>query len=109
MPVVRSNELESETLTRLFCPLKLSAPPNLAVVVQLAPAIVPALPCPDASAVVVPVPSSKPHAATGPDGPELATVTGTGLLVARLPVGSRATAVSVWVPFAAVRVSHWPA
>ena len=44
-------------------PLKDKALPNLPAVVQAAPLIVPVLPAPDASAVMLPLPSLKPYAA----------------------------------------------
>ncbi len=61
MAVVRSSEAASGTETKLFVPLKLSALPNLPAVDQVAPEIG-ARCCapPELSAVVVPMPSSKP-------------------------------------------------
>src|SRR5688572_20761618 len=41
-----------------------------------------------------------------PAGLPLLTVTETAALIVRLPAASRATAVSVWLPFGAVVVSH---
>src|SRR6478609_4296096 len=64
MPVVRSRLFASATVTQLLVPLKLSAPPNLPAATCVAPVIVPGLFCPDESAAVVPVVSSKPHAPT---------------------------------------------
>ena len=54
MPVVRSSESASGTVTQSLMPSKLSAPPNLPAVLRVAPVIVPVLPRPDASAAVVP-------------------------------------------------------
>ena len=62
----RCNEAESGTVTRELDPLKLSAPPYLPVATQVAFAIVPLLPFPDASATVDPDPSSNAYAATSP-------------------------------------------
>src|SRR5689334_7098306 len=79
-----------------FVPLNDRAEPYLPPVVQVALAI-------------VPVPSSKPYAATSPGGgpcTALLTVTVTDDDVWKLPVGSRATAVNVCVPFASGVVSH---
>jgi len=60
IPLVRSKEFESFTVTQLLLPpLKLRALPNLPWLVQDAPVIVPVLPCPDASVTIVPLPSSK--------------------------------------------------
>ena len=56
----------SLTVTQALVPLKVSAPPNLPEAVRVALAIVPALPLPELSAVVVPLASSKPHAPTSP-------------------------------------------
>jgi hypothetical protein len=53
-------------VTRALLPLKLSALPFLPSVDQVAVPIVPPLPVPDASATVVPVPSSNEYAATRP-------------------------------------------
>src|SRR5262249_52483603 len=55
------------------------------------------------SAVVVPVPSSKPQAPTRP-ATTLDTVTVTAAEVVVLPAASRATAVSVWLPVGTVVV-----
>src|SRR6476469_6099673 len=75
MPVVRSSEFESATVTQLLVPLKLSAPPNLPAALRPAPLIAPVLPRPEASAVVVALVSSKPHAPTRLDGACGPTVT----------------------------------
>ena len=48
------------TVTQEFVPLKESALPNLPAVDQVVFESVPVLPLPDWSAVVVPLPSSKP-------------------------------------------------
>ena len=55
-------------LTKLVVPLKTRAFPNLPAVVHVVPVRLPVIALPDASAVVVPVPSLKPYAATGPLG-----------------------------------------
>ena len=62
--LVRCSEAESGIVTRELDPLKLNAPPYLPAT-QVAFAIVPLLPFPDASATVVPDPSSNAYAATG--------------------------------------------
>ncbi len=64
MPVVRSSESASGTVTQSLMPSKLSAPPKRPPVLRVGPLSVPVLPRPDASAVVVPDASSKPHAPT---------------------------------------------
>ena len=68
MPVVRSSEALSLTVTELFVPLNDRAPPNLPSALHVAPEVEPVLPVPDASAAVVPAPSLKPYAATMPGG-----------------------------------------
>ena len=60
IPVVRSSEFESLTFTQALVPLKKSALPNLPLVDQVAFESVPVLLLPERSAVVVPLPSSKP-------------------------------------------------
>ena len=61
IPVVRSSEALSATLTQSFAPSKDSAAAELAAGRSTSrPASVPVLPLPDWSAVVVPLPSSKP-------------------------------------------------
>ena len=62
IPVVRSSEFESGTLTKAFVPLKESALPYLpaAAPAHVAFASVPLLPLPDWSVTVVPLPVSKP-------------------------------------------------
>jgi hypothetical protein len=64
--VVRRSDAESATLTMLLVPLNVSALPYLPDVVQVALESVPVLLLPEASLVVVPVPSSKLYEATGP-------------------------------------------
>ncbi len=59
MPVVRRNDALSLTFTRAL-PLNESALLNLPAVDQTVLARLPPLPLPDWSAVVVPLPSSKP-------------------------------------------------
>jgi len=56
------------TLTRALVPLNCSALPYLPVAAQAAFVIVPVFPLPDASATVVPYPSSNAYAATSPLG-----------------------------------------
>src|SRR5258705_10640068 len=68
MAVVTLSEAELLTTTRLLVPLKLSALPYRPSVDHVAPEMVPVLLLSDASATVVPVPSLKPQAATGPEG-----------------------------------------
>src|SRR4051812_1525024 len=68
MPVVRSRESASATVTQSLTPSKLSAPPNLPAVLRTGPLIVPVLPRPEASAVEVAPVSSKPQAPTRLDG-----------------------------------------
>src|SRR5262245_17238766 len=67
MPVVRSSDAASATVTQSFPPSKESAPPDRPVA-RVAPVIVPALPVPDASVAVPPDGSSNPYAATSPVG-----------------------------------------
>src|SRR5712691_9493563 len=66
IPVVRSSEVESGIVTRLDVPLNESAPPKRPALDQDVVATVPALPVPEASATVVPLPSSNEYAATRP-------------------------------------------
>ena len=87
-------------------PLNESAPPYLPAIDQVAPVIVPVLLLPDKSATVVPLPASKLYAATRPAGPVFETVTVTGAEGVVLFDVSRATAVSVCVPFATEFVVH---
>src|SRR5712692_5772764 len=65
IPLVRSKVVESFTVTKLD-PLKERALPNLPCADQVGPVSVPVLEFPDASAVVVPVPSLNEYAATSP-------------------------------------------
>ena len=69
MPVVRSSDVWSGTVTQSFVPSKLSAPPKRPAAARVAPLIVPWLPRPDASAAWGPLASSNPHAPTSPAGP----------------------------------------
>src|SRR5437773_11883661 len=107
IPVVRSSDAASATVTHALMPLNDSALPYLPAVVHVALEIVPVLPCPDASFVCTPLPSLNPNDATSPLGfcDVFDTVTST-LACARLPVVSRATAVSACVSFDAVVVFH---
>jgi hypothetical protein len=68
IPVVRSRDAESFTVTRAFVPLNSNALPNFPALVQVAVPTEPAFPFPDASATVAPPPSSNPYAATRPAG-----------------------------------------
>src|SRR5512138_368716 len=61
--VVRWNDGVSLIVTREFVPLNDSAFPYLPLAVHVAFAIVPVLPCPDASATIVPEPSLNEYAA----------------------------------------------
>ena len=61
MPVVRSSEALSATLTEPLLPLNASALPNLPALAQLAPpSTEPILPLPERSPVDEPLPSLKP-------------------------------------------------
>jgi hypothetical protein len=60
MPVVRSREAASATVTQSLTPSNDRAPPYLPAAVQAAPETVPALELPEPSAAVVPVVSLKP-------------------------------------------------
>src|ERR687888_626707 len=95
IPVVRSSESASGTVTQLLTPSKLSAPPNLPPVVQVAPVTVPLLPRPEASVAVLPDPSSKPHAPTRLAEAEL-TVSVTAIVFGE-PVAPDVVAVTVTV------------
>src|SRR5262245_5116975 len=64
IPVVMSSRLLSATVTQALVPLNDSALPYFPAVVQVALDRVPVRVWPVASAVVVPVPSSNPHAPT---------------------------------------------
>src|SRR5262245_12851802 len=74
IPLVRSSELESGTLTIALVPLKLKAPPYLPLVLQVAFAIVPLFELPDRSGRLEPEPWSKEYAATSPSGGAVLTV-----------------------------------
>jgi hypothetical protein len=65
---VSCNEAEFATVTQLDDPSNESAPPNLPTLAHVVLVSVPVLPLPDASAVVVPLPSLNPYAATSPLG-----------------------------------------
>ena len=108
MPVVKSSEFASGIVTMLDVPLNVSALPYLPDAVHTVFATVPLLPLPDASATVVPSPSSKAYAATRPTGGGAVfdTVTTTGEDVVVLPLASRALAVSVCDPFDVAVVIH---
>src|SRR5215831_151343 len=99
IPVVRSSEFESGTVTLSLTPSNERALPCLPPALQTAPETVPLFAEPEASATVDPVPSSKLYAATSPDGGGggalLSTVTLTGLEAVVSPAVSVATAVSV--------------
>ncbi len=60
IPVLRSSELLSGTVTEAFVPLKFRAVPNLPPVAHVVPEVVPLFPVPDASLTALPVPSLKP-------------------------------------------------
>src|SRR3954451_8531327 len=96
MPVVRSREFASATVTQLLTPLKLNAPPNLPAVVRVGPLSVPTLPCPDASVAVVPDVSSNPQAPTRFDGAGGPTVIVTAMVLGE-PVAPAVVAVTVTV------------
>src|SRR5437867_3080842 len=84
MPAVRSRSLASATVTQSLTPSKDNAAPFLPAVDQEAPEMVPVCALPDASAVDVPVPSSKAYAAISPaggGGTTLETVTLTAVAV----------------------------
>src|SRR6266545_4749724 len=68
IPVVKSNELASLTVTRALVPLNDRAGPNFPAVVHVAASIAPLFPLPDVSVTVVPAPSLNPYAATRPAG-----------------------------------------
>ena len=67
IPVVTFREADPGTRT-VLAPLNCSALPKRPCVVQVAPLSAPLLLLPDASAVVKPTPSLKPHAPTSPVG-----------------------------------------
>ena len=68
MPVVRSSDAASATVTQSLTPSNDSAPPERPAAVRVAPRSCPVLPEPDASATVGPDASSNPYAATRPVG-----------------------------------------
>src|SRR5439155_80447 len=106
IPVDRSSDAASATVTQLLTPLKLSADPKRPDVVRVAPLIVPVLLLPERSMTVAPEPSSKPYAAMRLLAAELATVTVTAADVVLFPAASRATAVNTRDPFVAPSVFH---
>src|SRR5579871_6143999 len=67
IPVVRSKDAASLIVTQALLPLNTSAFPYFPAVVQVAFAIVPVFPFPDASVTVLPVPSLNEYAATNPE------------------------------------------
>src|SRR5215468_8255924 len=68
-PPDRCSDAASGTVTNALVPLNCSAFPYFPAAAQVAFAIVPRFPFPDASATVDPDPSSNPYAATSPDDP----------------------------------------
>src|SRR5918992_2407284 len=72
MPVARSSEGLSGTVTQLLEPSNVSAPPNRPIGAQPVAVAVPWLPNPEASATVAPAPSLKAYAATWPGAAALA-------------------------------------
>src|SRR4051812_11594074 len=64
--LVKSREPASGTTTLLLLPLNARAEPYLPALAHVAPDSVPVLVCPELSVAVVPLPSSKPYAATKP-------------------------------------------
>src|SRR6476620_4093856 len=90
IPELSCRDLLFGIVTRLLVPLKESALPYFPAVVQVALAIVPVLPLPDVSVTVVPEPSSKPYAATSPDGAAGVLTVATLLYGPRLPTSSTA-------------------
>src|SRR4051812_36262325 len=100
IPLVRSSDAASATVTHALVPLNESAPPNLPAAAHVALEIVPVLPCPGGSVVWTPAPSLKPNAATRPVGVCVVFDTKTSTAaVAALPAASRPIAVSVCIPF----------
>ena len=73
IPVVRSSELASGTVTQSFTPSKLNADPNRPAALHTAPETEPTFPFPDESATLEPEPASNPYAATRPAGAVLCT------------------------------------
>src|SRR5919204_1590218 len=68
IPLVRSSEFESATVTSVFVPLNESAPSVWPAIDHVPFAIVPLLPVPERSASVVPLPALKLYEATSPVG-----------------------------------------
>src|SRR5438128_8282229 len=88
IPVVRSSDAASGTVTWLAVPSNDSAAPNFPAASHVVLAVVPLLPLPEASPTVVPAASLNPYAATRPDpggGGAFATVTVTAAEVPVLP------------------------
>jgi len=67
IPVVRSNDAASLTVTKAFLPLNNNELPYFPRVVHTAFTMVPVFPVPDASDAVVPAPSLNEYAATSPE------------------------------------------
>jgi hypothetical protein len=87
----------------------LTAVPCLPTLQVAPPLSVPVSPWPEASAAVVPAPSSKAYAAARPPDPPpvlLATVTDTAADVAELPAASRARALRLCEPLVVPVVSQ---
>src|SRR5207247_3498182 len=104
---MRSSDAASATVTHALGPLNDSAPPNLPVVVRVAPEMVPVFPWPDASVVCTPLVSLNPYAATSPLGfCDVFETTTSTVACDELPAASRATAASVCDPFDVVVVVH---
>ena len=76
------------TETSALPPLNCSALPNFPVAAHVAFEMVPLWPLPDASATVVPDPSSNAYAATSPDGPAGVVALAVLEYVLRLPAAS---------------------
>src|SRR4051794_19998738 len=108
MPVLRWRSAASATVIQSLTPSNARSLRNLPVVCHVGPLSVPVCPLPEPSAVVVPVPSSKPKLATSPvgAGTVLLVVTLRAADVVVLPSVSRATAVSACAPLAAVAELH---
>ena len=98
IPVVKSSEFASGTVTQSLTPSKLNAEPNRPAPLHTGPEIEPTFPFPEESAALEPDPASNPYAATRPTpngGPvELLTVTVIAVEVVVWEALSRATAVS---------------
>src|SRR3974390_291772 len=74
IPVVRSSDAESLTVTSALVPSNTRALPYMPEVVQVAPLTVPLFPFPDVSNTVVPAPSLNPYSATRPTACALAEI-----------------------------------